>query len=74
VSSKAFFSCAASYIDLYNRQKTEKQKTITINKFFVDNKELLLGDIVPGGMYSEKTIRLVDPNNKMGQIGKISSK
>jgi N12 class adenine-specific DNA methylase len=60
-----------NFIDVVDLEVTDKNgetKTITINKFFAENKNVLLGDIVPGGMYSEKDYSLADPDNKMGQI------
>lgn len=60
-----------NFIDVVDLEVTDKNgetKTITINKFFAENRNVLLGEIVPGGMYSEKDYSLADPDNKMGQI------
>jgi len=60
-----------NFIDVVDLDVTDKNgeiKTITINKFFAENRNVLLGEIVPGGMYSEKDYSLIDPDNKMGQI------
>jgi N12 class adenine-specific DNA methylase len=61
-----------NFIDVVDLEVTDKNgetKTITINKYFKENRNVLLGNIVPGGMYSEKDYSLIDPDNKMGQIG-----
>ena len=55
-------------VDLAVTDKSGEVKTITINKFFAENRNVLLGEIVPGGMYSEKDYSLADPDNKMGQM------
>jgi hypothetical protein len=60
-----------NFIDVVDLDVTDKNgetKTITINKFFAENRNVLLGEIVPGGMYSEKDYSLIDPDNKMGQM------
>lgn len=41
---------------------------ISINSYFNKNRNLILGDIIPGGMYSEKDYTIVDSNNQYSQL------
>lgn len=41
---------------------------ISINSYFNKNRNLILGDIIPGGMYSEKDYTIVDNNNQYSQL------
>jgi N12 class adenine-specific DNA methylase len=60
-----------NFLDVVDLDVTDKNgeiKTITINKFIQENRGILIGNIVPGGMYSEKDYSLIDPENKMEQL------
>lgn len=41
---------------------------LSINSYFNKNRHLILGDILPGGMYSEKDYTIVDNNNQYSQL------